>query len=118
MTRGLTGLVGGHVGVMQSLAGGAGDGSALAERSRGAHHMRTGSPGDLGGGVGGAVVGDPDGRAGKRASERGERGGDAIGLVAGGYEDDRGGVGGSVGGAIYCGAPVVASDIRRSGRIT
>jgi hypothetical protein len=55
------------VGLMQSLAGGAGYGSALAERSREVHHMRTGSPGDLGGGVGGAVVGDPDGRTGKRA---------------------------------------------------
>ncbi len=71
--------------------------------------MRTGSQGDLGGGVVGAVVGDPDGRAGKRARERREGGGDAIGLVVGGYEDD-GRVRGSVGGAIYCGAPVVASE--------
>jgi hypothetical protein len=31
--------------------------------------------------------------------------------LAGGDEDDDRGVGGSVGGAIYCGAPVVASDI-------
>jgi hypothetical protein len=78
----------------------------------------TGRPGDLGGGVGGAVVGDPDGRAGKRASERSERGGNAIGLVVGSYENDNRGVRGSVGDAIYCGAPVVASDIRRSERIT
>ncbi len=111
MTRGLKGLVGGHVGVMQSLAGGAGDSSALAEHAPAANHVRAGCQGDLGGGVGGAVVGDPDGRTGKRARERGERGGDAIGLVAGGDEDDRGDVGRSVGGAIYCGAPVVASDI-------
>ena len=65
-----------------------------------------------GGGVGGAVVGDPDGRARECAGERGERGGDAIGLVVGGHEDDgRARLRGSVGGAIYCAGPVVASDI-------
>jgi hypothetical protein len=118
MTRGLTGLIGWRVGVQQSLAGCAGDSSALAEHALAANHVRAGGPGDLCGGVAGAVVGDPDGRAGKRPRERCERGGDAIGLVVGGYEDDRGDVGGSVGDAIYCGAPVVASDIRRSERIT
>jgi len=110
MTRGLTGLVGGHGGLMQSLAGGAGHSSALAKHTLAADDVRTGRPSDLGGGIGGAVVGDPDGHAGKRASERGERGGEAIGLVVGSYEDGRGGIGGSVGGAIYCGAPVVASE--------
>jgi hypothetical protein len=103
---------------MQSFAGSASDSGALAEHSRGAHYLRARRPGDLCGGVGGAVVGDPDGGIGKRTRERGERGGDAIGLVVGGYENDGRGVRGSVGDAIYCGAPVVASDIRRSERIT
>jgi hypothetical protein len=101
--------VGLHIGVLQRLAGGTGYSSALAEHTLAAGYARAGSPGDLRGGVGGAVVGDPDAGAGKRASERSERGGDAIGLVVGGYEDD-GRVRGSVGGAIYCGAPVVASE--------
>jgi hypothetical protein len=96
---------------MQSFARGAGDSGALAEHVIATNHTRTGRPGDLGGGIGRAVISDPDGRVGKRASERGERGGDAIGLVVSRYKHDSASVGESVGGAIYCGAPVVASDI-------
>ena len=113
----MRGLVGGHTGVMQCLAGGAGDGGTLAKHACTAVHVRTGSERDLSGGVAGAVVGDPDRRTGKRAGERRERRGDAIGLVVRRHEDDCGGVGRSVGDAIYCGAPVMASDVRRSERI-
>jgi hypothetical protein len=74
--------------------------------------VRTAGTGDLGGGIGGAIVGEPDGRAGKCAGERGERGGDALGLVARRYDDDD--AGGSVGDAIYCGAPVVATGVWRT----
>jgi len=97
--------------VLQCLAGGAGDGGTLAKHACTAVHVRTSGERDLSGGVGGAVVGNPHARAGKRVGERCERGSDAVGLVVSRHEDDHVGVGGSVGDAIYCGAPVVASEI-------
>jgi hypothetical protein len=44
--------------------------------------------------------------------EGGERGGDAVGLVAGGNDDDAP-ADGSVGGVIYCLAPVMATVVWR-----